>query len=169
MLMGKSSLVNYVKTYNGRKQCLVSIYAFERFRNNKPYVQSALIDTLFTRGKPERMMEYLRLLDPRDIRYHAYYDGKEILLLVPLGTVVPSIRDEIDSYECELGSKLGITFSTRTWDLMLWPRTWNPKARKYVVEVTGKDKIEDLDDLASKSIKRINPNTKIIRSLYNES
>lgn len=160
-LMGKISLINYVKIYNGRKQCLVSVYSFGKFRNHKPYIGSAVIDTLYTRGEPEKVIEYLRILDLIDVRYNAYYDGKEILLMVPLGCISMSLKNEI-----ALASFLNIPFSNDRLGLMLWPRTWNPKARKFVVEITGRDKLEDLDTLASKSVKRVNTNKTLLRSLY---
>lgn len=159
ILMGKTSLVKYIRINNGIKQCVVSVYAFDKFRNAKPYIQSAIIDRLYCRGKPDKIMEYLRDLDLSNIFYNAYYDGKEILLMVPLGKIVPDLKIEI----LRLGSKtINIPFSTRTWDLMLWPRTWNPKSKKYIIEVMGTDNIDELSNMADAPIKRLKRSGKLI-------
>ncbi len=96
------------------------------------------------------MMGHLRDLDLSQTAYNAYYDGSEILLIVPLGEIVPDLKRELKA----LQQHKSIPFSSRTWDLMLWPRTWNPKTKKYVIEVRGTDDLDKLSDMADKPIKR---------------
>jgi len=162
VLMGTSSLVQYIQTYNGRKPCTVSVYAFERWRNQKPYVQSALIDSLYTKGKPEIMLEYVRDLDLSSVRHTARYDGESIDIIVPLGTIVPSLREEISKAR----EIVDIPYSQRTWNVLLWNRTWNTKTKRYVTEVLSSDTLEDLDALATKPLKRPRSKGTIIRRLY---
>lgn len=164
MLLSKFSLVNYINSYNGRRQCLVSIYAFTTFRNHKPNISTAMIDTLYVRGNLEEMLGHMSNLDLKQIMYNAYYDGNEILILVPLGHVV----DFATFKRWTRAPFLNFTFSTRTWDLMLWPGTWNPKTKKYVIEVRTEDEIEDLPEMASKPIKRPKKKGVPIRSLYKQ-
>ena len=148
VLLGRASLIEYVRSYNGRKPVWISVYAFDRFRNRKPVVQSAYIDCLYIRGQPEDCIDYIKQLRDLDLSHRAVYDGSGIDIILPLGKVYSDIWSVIHDAK----GVVDLPYSSRTWDLHLWYRTWNPKTKRYVIDVDELD-ISKLDDLSKKPIK----------------
>ena len=148
MLLGQSSLIEYVQTFNGREPVQISVYAFGRFRNRKPVVQSAFIDCLYLRGDPEEYIAYVKQLNERNILHRSRYDGEYIDSIIPLSRIYDNIHDTVDSMK----ETINLPYSRKTWDLHLWYRTWNPKTNRYVIDVCTDD-LDKLDKLSTNPIK----------------
>jgi len=151
VLIGEASLIRYIETNNNFRTCRVSVYAYNKFHNNKPYLTSAAVDLLFySTDNLSEGIRYTRKLTDMNIRHACTYDGITIDLMVPLGYVSKDMHSDVLS-----GRELtGIRFSTNRWDYFTWVRTYNTKSRRFCIRVLPDDKAEDLDQMATKPLNR---------------
>lgn len=153
ILLGKESLVSYINTYNGRKACTVSVYAFREFKNSKPVIQSAIIDCLYSIGAPDTQLENLKWLDLASVKYVSRFDGENIDIILPLKEIADTLYDT-----AMMGrKKTNIRFRVNPTDLFLWNNTWNPKTRRFVIETVSTDTVPLLSEISKIQQKRPRP------------
>jgi len=131
ILPSRRAYLEYLRKYNGVRRCWISVYPFLRVRNNKPVIQSALINALYS---PLIEEEDLWLLEDRDLIYLARFNGEATDLYLPLARPAKNLVEAK-----KLGSDLPFNFSGSELQLMLCTNTYDPRTGLYVVPVTPLD------------------------------
>ena len=153
ILLGIDSLKFYVESNNGKRNCYISVYAYEKFYNGKAVIQTAIIDALHCKTTDvNNGMKYITKLQLEDIIFTAYYDGLDFNILCPLVTHID--HREVKNLAPKMQEKLGIPFTTETWHYMLWHRTFNTRSKKYCIRIKANDNPESVSIFANRPIKR---------------
>lgn len=153
MILGIGSLELFIENNNGVRTCAISIYAFDRIFNDKPYIQSAVIDLIYCKAEKSKGIDYLKKLEELNVRYTAFYDGKDFTIMCPLSDITDyhTMKHDIIPKTIE---KTNIPFTSKVIGFVTWHRTFNTRSKKYCVKVFGNDKTNMLDIIASKPTSR---------------
>ena len=138
-------LTREINRLNGKIQCKISLYGFEQFLNQRPVLESAVINKILIECNIKECKELAEKYKEHSI----FYTGnKEFYFIISSDTHTGILKDEAFKVKEEIEKDLGFNANVNYIlnKMILMPNTYNIKTETFVIPVYDEE-LEDLDKI----------------------